>query len=494
MTEQLKKQKQAHAPSLGWALLPLAFLLLGVVMVIVCMGADYVQLISKPLMLVAGVLAIVIARLHCRRSWRVIALGIGKSWRQISPAIIVLLLIGTVSATWMLSGVVPTLIDYGLQLLNQNLFLFTACAVCSVISVLTGSSWTTIATIGIALMGIGKVMGYSDGWIAGAIISGAYFGDKISPLSDTTVLASSSCGVRLFDHIRYMMFTTTPSMVIALTVFLSAGYLTETQPAASTSEVVEALHGAFNITPWVLSIPIITLALIAMRVHTTLTLTISTLLGLAGIFIFQPDVLAALALQTGLTGLEANVAASVKLLCTVTELSTGSPLLDSLVCTGGIEGMMSTVLLVLCALFFGGTLMGAGILTTLTHAVTRHLDTMFKTVSATVCSGLFLNCFTGDQYLSIILAGNLYKSLYQRHRLEPRLLSRSIEDSISVTSVLVPWNSCGVTQATVLNVPTLTYLPYCVFNYLSPLMSVFMAWTGFKIKRAVTSKSRHTSF
>jgi NhaC family Na+:H+ antiporter len=476
-----------RAPSIGFSLIPIALLLLGVISVIIFRGADDVQTYAKPLMLAAGCVAIAIARLHCHRSWRIIGLGLRKSWLQIVPAVVALFLIGTVSATWMLSGVVPTLIDYGLLILNQHLFLFIACAVCAVISVLTGSSWTTIATIGIAMMGIGKVMGYSDGWIAGAIISGAYFGDKISPLSDTTVLASSSCGVKLFDHIRYMMLTTTPSMTIALAIFFAAGFLTDTQPAVSSSEVMDALHQTFHITPWVLIIPVITLVLIALRIHTFITLSISTLLGLIGIFLFQPELMQTLELQTGCSGVWASIVASLQLLCTVTELTTGSELLDSLVCTGGIEGMMSTVILVLCALFFGGTLLGAGMLTTITQLFTHHLNTLLKTVAATVGSGLFLNCCTSDQYLSIILGGNLYKSLYRRNRLEPRLLSRSLEDSISVTSVLIPWNSCGVTQATVLGVPTLTYLPYCIFNYVSPLMSIFMAWTGYKIRQGVSS-------
>lgn len=390
--------------------------------------------------------------------------------------------IATVSATWLLSGVVPILIYYGLEVINPRLFLLIACGVCSAISVLSGSSWSTIATIGIAFQGIGHVMGYSDGWIAGAIISGAYFGDKVSPLSDTTVLASSSCKVELFSHIKYLMLTSIPAIITALSIYGIVGFFHNPIDASHSSEILPALESAFNVTPWVLIIPIVTGILIALRIKTFITLAVSSAMGLAGIFIFQPQIIDALGYDTSFYNI---LIMCSDILFTETAITTGNELLDSLVETGGVEGMLPTIWLVLSAMTFGGALIGTGMLGVITSTFTRKLHSLRQTVGTTVGSGLFLNACTGDQYLSLILGGNLFRNLYIKNGLEPRLLSRTLEDSISVTSVLIPWNSCGVTQSTVLGVATLTYLPYCIFNIASPLLSLFFAWTGWKIQKRV---------
>ncbi len=391
------------------------------------------------------------------------------------PAIPVLLSIATVSASWMMSGVVPTLIVYGLEILNPMLFLFLTCSICAIVSVLSGTSWTTIATIGVAFIGIGSVMGYEPGWIAGAIISGAYFGDKVSPLSDSTVLASTSCGVEMFTHIKYMMITTVPSMTISLLVFLAYGLFSSPQPMIEQHDIIVHLQSTFNISPWPLLIPLITCTLIIFRVKPLMTLIISTSLGIIGMFIFQPQIVASIDNNGFL--------AVIKVLFTSTSIDTGDEMLNSLVATGGMEGMMPTIYLVLCAMTFGGMLLGSGMIAAITKAFTRRLHSIRSIVTTTVGSGLFFNACTGDQYLSIILGGNVYKKLYRDNGLETRLLSRTLEDSVSVTSVLIPWNSCGVTQATVLGVATLTYLPYCIFNYLSPIMSIIVAYIGYKIVR-----------
>lgn len=460
-------------PSLGWSLVPITALLLTIVGVIIVKDADAAQAIGPYILLGAALLTVLIAigmyRCPLTRLW----MGLRKSASQILPAIPILVFIATVSATWMMSGVVPALIDYGLQLLSPQLFLFLACAICSAISVISGSSWTTIATIGVALMGIGQVLGFSDGWIAGAIISGAYFGDKMSPLSDTTVLASSSCGVDLFAHIRYMFVTTIPSMTIALIVYFIVGQLTPTSVLSHSIEITEHLHASFNITPWVLLIPLITCVLILLRLKTVFTLALSTLLGLAGMFVFQPQVVTALG---GGSSLSSDIPVAMGVLFTETSIDTGSDMLNSLVSTGGVEGMLSTIYLVLCSMIFGGMMIGSGMIATITRSFTRRLHSIGSIVGATVGSGLFFNACTADQYLSLILGGNVYKNIYKRNGLNPRLLSRSLEDSISVTSVLIPWNSCGVTQSTVLGVATIVYLPYCLFNWLSPLMTLLVAW------------------
>lgn len=377
----------------------------------------------------------------------------------------------------MLSGVVPLLIDLGLRHLDVDFFLVTTCVVCGMISVLTGSSWSTIATIGVAFMGIGSVMGFSPGWVAGAIISGAYFGDKISPLSDTTVVASSACGVDLFKHIRYLLITTVPAMTVALIVFLIRGLTLDTVPAAAESDIIQHIAATFNLSPWLGVIPVVTVLLIAFRVPTLITLMAGSAMGLAGIFIFQPGMLSG----EGWTIL----VSTVSMLWSGLSFETGSELFDSLISTSGISGMLPTILLVLAAMIFGSTLIGTGMLATLTHAITSHIRKRFTLVASTVSSGLFLNMCTADQYLSIIIGGNMFRNAYRRMGLEPRLLSRTIEDSVSVTSVLIPWNSCGVTQATVLGVSTLTYLPFCIFNYLSPLFTLLISLTGFKIKQTL---------
>lgn len=442
------------------------------------LGSDSVLDFSPYVLLLCAVVAFALSRLLHPCKKRLLTRGLLKSASQILPAVPILLLIATVSTTWMLGGIVPTIIDYGLRLLNHEMFLIVACLVCSVISVLVGSSWTTCATIGVAFMGIGTVMGYNPAWVAGAVISGAYFGDKVSPLSDTTILASSTAGVNLFTHVKYLMITTVPSMVLALIVFGVLGFTTGKGADEDFSGTLATLAQVFHTSAWLLLAPVITCVLIVRRVRVLITLFISTLMGLVGLVLFQPELFATLSAAAG-----GSLVAVVKLLCTSTSVETGDDMLNSLVATGGLMGMMGTVKLILCAMLFGGTMLGTGMLQSITTHLNRHLRGLRKIVSATVGAGLLVNSCTGDQYLSIIVTGNLYKSLYQRNRLEPRLLSRSLEDSVSVTSVLIPWNSCGMTQSAVLGVDTVHYLPYCVFNYLCPLMSIAIASVGYKIVR-----------
>lgn len=482
----MKTNSPNKLPSFGISLIPIIILLGAIVSIIVIKGADEALLVSKYILLISAFITAIIAVKFYKCPVSRLLKGLLRSAHQVLPAIVILFFIATVSATWMLSGVVPALIDYGLEILNPQLFLLITCAVCSVISVMSGSSWTTIATIGVAFMGIGTVFGYNEGWIAGAIISGAYFGDKISPLSDTTVLASSSCEVNLFTHIKYMMFTTVPTMLISLIIYTVVGLNSDTIDTAHSVQLIIALKSSFNITAWLLLIPIITFVLILMKVKTVITLAISSMLGLCGIFIFQPQIVSELGGSSD--DIFSNIIVIADILFTETQIVTGDELLDSLVYTGGIAGMMSTIYLVLCAMTFGGMMLGSGMIASITKTITRKLHSAKSIVTATVGSGLFLNAATGDQYLSIIIGGNIYKNLYRINGLETRLLSRSLEDSISVTSVLIPWNSCGVTQATVLGVATITYLPYCLFNYISPLMSLFMAWTGYKIKQITINK------
>lgn len=442
-----------------------------------CEGADAIAGYSPVVLLGSAALSVVLSFVFGALSRRGMTVGFVRSARQILPAVPMLICIAMVATTWMVSGVVPTLIVYGLEVLTPTLFLVTACVVCALISVLTGSSWSTIATIGVAFMGIGQVMGFSAGWIAGAIISGAYFGDKISPLSDTTVVASSACGVDLFAHMRYLMLSSVPALLLALVVFAVKGFMSDAADADQGMMLDGALRTTFNITSWTLVIPAITLALIAFRVPTLLTLAASALLGFVGIFVFQPD-------------LGHSVISAGGMLWSGNAMDTGVERLDSLVSTGGISGMMSTVALVLSAMMFGAAMMGTGMLASITRSFTSRLHKRTSIVGATVGSGLFMNSTTADQYLSLIITGNMYRNVYRQFGLEPRLLSRTIEDSVSVTSVLIPWNSCGITQSTVLGVSTMVYFPYCIFNILSPCMSLLLAWTGWRIRNLRLSHAR----
>lgn len=446
-------------------------------------GSDALSGPSQVVLLVASALTVAIGMAIYKIEWARFENAIVDNIKGIASATIILLIIGALSGAWMLSGVVPTLIDYGMAVINPRFFLATACIICILVSVMTGSSWTTIATIGIALMGIGQAQGYSDGWIAGAIISGAYFGDKISPLSDTTVLAASVSHTPLFDHIRYMLFTTIPSIVITLIIFVVAGITGDVAESSQIDRISAVLNARFNITPWLLIVPIVTGVLIARRVPTLITLFASTVMAVIAAVIAQPDILASLG-----HGDRPVFEGAMKMLTTETSISSGNALVDDLISTRGMSGMLNTVWLILCAMCFGGTMTASGMLRSITAMFARMMKSTFSLVSSTVCSGLFLNLTTADQYISIILTGNMFRNIYEREGYESRLLSRTTEDSVTVTSVLVPWNSCGMTQSTVLGVPTLTYLPYCFFNYLSPIMSMIVAAFSYKIYRKATHR------
>ena len=412
--------------------------------------------------------------------WQYFIDSLKKTIGTTSEAIMILLVIGMIGGSWMAGGVVPTLICYGLEVLSPKFFLFCSCIICAIVSVLTGSSWSTIATIGVALMGIGTMLGISQAWTAGAIISGAYFGDKISPLSDTTVLASSVSGTELFTHIKYMLGTTVPSFLISLAIFLVAGLLMGVASVTTVEAGIEGLHSAYNITPWTLIVPLLTGLLIAKRVPSLATLFISALAGVASALILQPHVVAEIAGDSTIAG---YIKGSSIIIFGSTGIETGNEMLNDLVSTGGMAGMMDTVWLILCALCFGATMVAGRMLESITGALVKHIKRTGSLVTSTVASGLLMNLTTSDQYLSVILTASTFKDIYRKMGYESRLLSRTTEDSVTVTSVLIPWNTCGMTQSTVLGVATIAYLPYCFFNLISPLMSIIMAFIGFKIYR-----------
>ena len=462
------------------ALIPLAVLILLLALTIHLFGGDAIAGGSQLSLLTASAVCTMLAMGIYRTKWQTLEDAIIANMRSATPAIIILLLIGAIAGTWMASGIIPTLIYYGLKILHPSIFLPASCIICAVISLLTGSSWTTIATIGVALMGVGRALGFEDGWIAGAIISGAYFGDKISLMSDTTVLASSTVEVPLFTHIKYMLITTTPSLLIALVVFAVVGFSGATATVADTLTIEASLQQTFNISPWLLIVPLVTGLLIAKKLPAIVTLFASALMAAVAMIIAQPDIVAQIA-QTDVSSALNSFKAVVQVVTTSSSVETHNELLNNLVATRGMSGMMDTIWLIICAMCFGGVMYGSGMLSALSQIFLRLARRTVSVVGSTVCSGLFFNLATGDQYISIILTGRLFHQLYDERKLEGRLLSRSVEDSATVTSVLIPWNSCGMTQSTVLGVATLTYMPYCIFNIVSPLMSIIVAAIGYKI-------------
>lgn len=466
------------SPRIHWtiALIPFVVLVGLQVLVIRQFGSDAIDGASQTALIFAAAVAVAIAMVGYKVKWATISGAIADNIKTIGTAVLILFLIGAISGSWMLSGIVPTMIYYGMKVITPSLFLFMACLICALVSLITGSSWTTVATVGIALIGIGTAHGFSAGWTAGAIISGAYFGDKISPLSDTTVLASSVGEVPLFKHIRYMLITTVPSVTIALVVFLVVSLLHSGGDSTQATSFAEGLQNSFVISPWLLLVPLFTAVLIALRLPAAVILFLSALVaGIVMLFV-QPDIVA-----------QVGEGSSFRALMTTyysgTSIDTGNEVLTNLVQTRGMTGMLSTVFLIFCASTFGGALTGGGMMRSITEALARGISGRRSLVASTVGTGLFANMATGDQYLSIVLTGNIFKQLYKDKGYEGRLLSRSTEDSATVTSVLVPWNTCGMTQSTVLKVPTLEYLPYCLFNLISPLMSITIALIGYKIFR-----------
>ena len=440
-------------------------------------GSDALSGGSQISLLTTTAVCVFIGVAFYRIPWRDYEIAITNNVAGVTSAIIILLIIGALSGAWMISGVVPTLIYYGMQIIHPDFFLTSTCVICALVSIMTGSSWTTIATIGIALLGIGKTQGFEEGWIAGAIISGAYFGDKVSPLSDTTVLAASVTDTPLFRHIRYMMITTIPSLVITLVIFTVMGFACETSGTEQIAEFTASLNARFHITPWLLIVPVVTGILIARKVPSIITLFLSTLLAATFAIIFQPELL------HEISGNKDLFEGTMMSLYGSTSLQSDSAMLTELIATRGMAGMMNTIWLIICAMCFGGAMTASGMLGSITSVFVRFMKNTVSVVASTVGSGIFLNLATADQYISIILTGNMFSNIYEKKGYESRLLSRTTEDAVTVTSALIPWNTCGMTQATILSVPTLTYLPYCFFNLISPLMSILVAAIGYKIVR-----------
>ena len=464
------------------AITPVVVLICFLGIVIALFGSDSLGGGSQIALLMGMAVCVCLSMAVYRTPWSTFEKQIKKTIGEVSITLVILLCVGMLAGSWMISGIVPTLIYYGIQVMSPQFFLVSSCVICALVSVLSGSSWTTIATIGVALLGIGHAIGVSEAWTAGAIISGAYFGDKMSPLSDTTILASSATGTDLFTHIRYMTLTTFPTFAITLAIFFIAGLGRSEGAELEVADYTDGLARTFNISLWTLLVPLLTGVLIARRVPSLIVLFLSSLMAGVAALLLQPHILCQIA------GMETPSAAALTRGMAIayygsTAIETGYAPLNDLVSTSGMAGMLDTVWLILCAMCFGAAMVASGMIASITGVIARLARSRVSLVSTTVGTGIFLNVTTGDQFISIVLTADMYKEVFRGQGYESRLLSRTTEDAATVTSVLIPWNTCGMTQSTVLGVPTLTYLPYCFFNLLSPVMSIIVAAIGWKIKK-----------
>ena len=444
-------------------------------------------------LLFSGALAAIVG-IKYRSKWTEIIEGISNSIKSVAPAIIILLLIGALAGTWLISGIVPAMIYYGLQILSPEIFLFATAIITAIVSLVTGSSWSTIATIGIALLGIGTALGLPIGLIGGAIISGAYFGDKMSPLSDTTNLAPAMAGTDLITHIRYMMYTTIPSFIITLIIFLVIGFFYTTE--VSENQIKDALNlisNKFIITPWLFLVPVAVIVMIIKKVAAIPSLFFGIILGAVFALIFQQDIVVEVSGENtaNASSYYMGIMNSMKGDINFTEVNNGiNNIFDvkeedrsSLLKSGGMKGMINTIWLIVCAMIFGGALEATGLLKRMAEPIIKYAQSTGSLIATTAGTCIFFNITTSDQYMSIVVPGRMFADSYKEKGLAPENLSRTLEDSGTVTSVLVPWNTCGAAQSAVLGVATLAYLPFCFFNLISPLMTIAYGYLGIKIKK-----------
>ncbi|MCH7513602.1 MAG: Na+/H+ antiporter NhaC [Bacteroidetes bacterium] len=483
MDTEKKILKTPRKPTLFLSLIPLVVLIALLGTNVYLFGDDTLSGSNQMALLLAATVAGVIA-VKLGYDWLEIQKGVVKSISSAMSAILILLLIGSLSGTWLISGVVPAMIYYGLKILNPTIFLVAACAVAAIVSLATGSSWSTVATVGIALLGIGKALGLGEGLIAGAIISGAYFGDKMSPLSDTTNLAPAMAGTDLFTHIRYMILTTGPSITITLVIFLVWGFFIEAGPASNDiPNILASIDNTFNINPLLFIVPVAVIAMIVKKVPALPALLAGTLLGALAAIIFQPHIFDSISGITDGNSLKSGYIAIMQAMYTRISITTDNEMVNNLLSTGGMAGMLNTIWLILTAMVFGGVMESAHMLRRIASEIIRLAHSTGSLIASTAGTCLFFNITASDQYLAIVVPGRMFRSSFKDRGLKPEVLSRTLEDSGTVTSVLVPWNTCGATQSTVLGVATLTYAPFCFFNIISPLMTIIFGYFNIKIRR-----------
>ncbi len=464
------------------ALIPIVFLIFFLIFNVLYFGDHTLDGANQVALILSAAIAGGIA-VYLGNTWSYIRSRIVKSISSAMPSILILLLIGALAGTWMISGVVPAMIYYGLKIFHPSIFLVASVVISAIVSLATGSSWSTIATIGIALIGIGKTLGLGEGIIAGAVISGAYFGDKMSPLSDTTNLAPAMAGTDLFTHIRYMTITTVPSISITLVIFLILGFTYDFgSTTADVSSVLNAIDNRFNINGWLFLVPAFLITIIVLKIPPLPSILAGSLAGGAFAIIFQPHLLYEIA-GTGMSFFKATYIAVMQAIFGDVTITTENAIVNELLSSTGMAGMLNTIWLIISAMIFGGTMESAGLLVKITSSVIKWAKSTGSLVATTIASSIFFNITASDQYIAIVVPGRMFAETYRKRGLKPEVLSRTLEDGGTITSVLIPWNTCGATQSRVLGVPTLSYLPFAFFNIINPFMAIFIASINYKIRR-----------
>ena len=474
------KNSNSAGLSIGVALLPIIFLVLLLSINVFIYGDDSLNGTNQFILILSGLFGASIGFIY-KVSYKKILTSISNSVKSVTGALLILLFVGALAGTWMISGIIPAMVYYGLKILDPNIFLPACIIICSIISVATGSSWTTSATVGIALVGIGKALGIPAGMVGGAVIAGAYFGDKLSPLSDTTNLAAAVTKVDLFKHIKYLTYTTIPSISITLIVFIILGFLQVSDGTTDNTYLLNAISEKFNISLALFLVPLLVLIMIVKKTPPLIALVIGTLVGALFSLIFQPQIISEL---SGVTS-SSLIDSYIVIMNTITgeiNIETNNEILNDLFSTGGMLGMMNTIFLVIGTMVFGGVMDAIGALKTISKALLKWADNTFKLFASTVASCLALNVSASDQYLSIVVSGKMFEKAFEDKGLAPENLSRTLEDSATVTSALIPWNSCGAYHSSVLGVSVGEYFIYAIFNWISPFMTLLYAALRIKIR------------
>jgi NhaC family Na+:H+ antiporter len=470
------------SPTLLQALIPIIFLAVFLTINVLVFKSDTLSGANQIILLLSATVAGLIS-IQLKTKWTGFLDSIIKNINVALPSILILLIIGSLAGTWLISGIVPIMIYYGINIIHPKIFLFTALIVSAIVSLVTGSSWSTIATIGIALLGIGQTLGISTGIVAGAIISGSYFGDKMSPLSDTTNLAPAVAGTDLFTHIRYMIVTTGPSMLLTSIAFFIIGFTNHfnlVEP--NIEEVITTIESSFNLNPLLLLVPVILILIIIKKVPALPALLVGTFLGAIAAFIFQPQLIQQIAGE-GVSRLTATYKVIMQAMFGETCIKTTNQMMNDLFTTGGMAGMLNTVWLILSAMVFGGAMEAGRLLEKITNSIISVVRSTGSLIASTIVTCIFFNITASDQYISIVVPGKMFSPTFKDKGLKPEVLSRTLEDAGTLTSVLVPWNTCGATQSRVLGVPTLTYLPFCFLNLINPIIAIIMGYANYKIRR-----------
>ena len=474
------KNSNSAGLSIGVALLPIIFLVLLLSINVFIYGDDSLNGTNQFILILSGLFGASIGFIY-KVSYKKILTSISNSVKSVTGALLILLFVGALAGTWMISGIIPAMVYYGLKILDPNIFLPACIIICSIISVATGSSWTTSATVGIALVGIGKALGIPVGMVGGAVIAGAYFGDKLSPLSDTTNLAAAVTKVDLFKHIKYLTYTTIPSISITLIVFIILGFLQVSDGTTDNTYLLNSISEKFNISLALFLVPLLVLIMIVKKTPPLIALVIGTLVGALFSLIFQPQIISEL---SGVTN-SSLIDSYIVIMNTITgeiNIETNNEILNDLFSTGGMLGMMNTIFLVIGTMVFGGVMDAIGALKTISKALLKWADNTFKLFASTVASCLALNVSASDQYLSIVVSGKMFEKAFEDKGLAPENLSRTLEDSATVTSALIPWNSCGAYHSSVLGVSVGEYFIYAIFNWISPFMTLLYAALRIKIR------------